>query len=226
MLKQIAENLWTADGSMRLLDADITIRMTVVRLADNKLVLISPISMTELMVDALTQLGTVAYIVAPNLTHHLYAEQAKQQFPSAQLLVAPGLPKKRKQLAFDYVFDNQCFTPWEGELKHLVFTALPLLNEVIFYHGESRSLILTDLLCNIQAIDRSLFGLYIRLSGVYQTLAMSRLFRFLIRNKTHARDLLGQALQWDFDRVVLAHGEIIESGGKVKFKEALSWLHL
>ncbi|MCX4028652.1 DUF4336 domain-containing protein [Endozoicomonas sp. SM1973] len=226
MLKQLAENLWTVESGMRFLGADIALRMTVVRLSDSKLVLISPVVLDEALVDALNQLGDIAYIVAPNLMHHLYAEQAKQHFPEAKLLVAPGLPDKRKDLAFDYVFDNHSFQPWQGELNHFVFTALPLLNEVVFFHSASNSLIVTDLVCNIQKADRSLFSLYLRLSGVLGKLAMSRLFRLLMRNKAHAREQLQQVLHWNFERIVMAHGEVIEQAGQQKLKEAVSWLHL
>ncbi|WP_163832904.1 DUF4336 domain-containing protein [Spartinivicinus ruber] len=168
----------------------------------------------------------MTYIVAPNLMHHLYAEEAKQHFPDASLLVAPGLPAKRRDLAFDYVFDNQSFQPWQSELSHFVFTALPILNEVVFFHPASNSLIVTDLVCNIQKVDRSLFSLYLRLSGVLGKLAMSRMFRLLMRNKTHAREQLRQILHWNFERIVMAHGDVIEQAGQNKLKEAVSWLNI
>jgi len=31
-------------------------------------------------------------------------------------------------------------------------------------------------------------------------------------------------LSWDFDRIVLCHGPIVESGGKTVFREAYSFL--
>ncbi|WP_163832903.1 hypothetical protein [Spartinivicinus ruber] len=52
MLKKLAENLWTVESDMRFLGADIALRMTVVRLSNNTLVLISPVAIEEAMVDA------------------------------------------------------------------------------------------------------------------------------------------------------------------------------
>jgi hypothetical protein len=31
-------------------------------------------------------------------------------------------------------------------------------------------------------------------------------------------------LEWDFDRVVVGHGDVLESGGRQALGEALSWL--
>ncbi|MHA1538193.1 MAG: hypothetical protein ACTSUD_11610 [Alphaproteobacteria bacterium] len=35
---------------------------------------------------------------------------------------------------------------------------------------------------------------------------------------------LERILGWDFERIVLAHGHLIERGGKAVFAEAMRWL--
>jgi hypothetical protein len=31
-------------------------------------------------------------------------------------------------------------------------------------------------------------------------------------------------LEWDFDRILPGHGEIVDSGGKAAFEQGLAWL--
>jgi hypothetical protein len=44
------------------------------------------------------------------------------------------------------------------------------------------------------------------------------------RDKAAARASLERILSWDFDRILLCHGPIVESGGKAVFREAYSFL--
>jgi hypothetical protein len=38
------------------------------------------------------------------------------------------------------------------------------------------------------------------------------------------RQTVRKILQWDFDRIILSHGDIVESGGKSRFKNAFAYL--
>ena len=40
-----------------------------------------------------------------------------------------------------------------------------------------------------------------------------RFVRWMIRDKEAARESLEAIMRWDFDRVILAHGDVVESGG-------------
>lgn len=50
------------------------------------------------------------------------------------------------------------------------------------------------------------------------------LFRAAVRDKSAARASVDQILEWDFDRVIVGHGEIIEADGHEAFRSAWSWL--
>jgi hypothetical protein len=45
-----------------------------------------------------------------------------------------------------------------------------------------------------------------------------------IRDHKAARESVAKILEWDFDRVIVTHGDVLESGGKAKFAEAFSYL--
>lgn len=46
----------------------------------------------------------------------------------------------------------------------------------------------------------------------------------IIRNRKAAREQVDRMLAWDFDRIVLAHGGIIETGGREVVRRAYAWL--
>jgi hypothetical protein len=45
-----------------------------------------------------------------------------------------------------------------------------------------------------------------------------------VRKRRAARDSVERILDWDFDRIVVGHGAIVESGGRQVFRSALSSL--
>ena len=48
--------------------------------------------------------------------------------------------------------------------------------------------------------------------------------RFAIRDGQAARRSVDRLLGWDFDRVVVAHGEVLESGGREALRQGYAWL--
>jgi hypothetical protein len=48
--------------------------------------------------------------------------------------------------------------------------------------------------------------------------------RLLVRDRAAARRSLERILAWDFERVVVAHGAVLESGGREALRAAYTWL--
>lgn len=46
----------------------------------------------------------------------------------------------------------------------------------------------------------------------------------LIRDRPAARQSFERILAWDFDRVVIAHGEVLETGGPAALRAGYDWL--
>jgi glyoxylase-like metal-dependent hydrolase (beta-lactamase superfamily II) len=99
-----------------------------------------------------------------------------------------------------------------------------MLNEVVFFHPSSRTLIATDLVFNVRGDQPWGIPSVSRLLGVGGRFGPSRLGRWLILDKEAARASLGMIMRWDFDRVILAHGDIIESGGYKKGRVAFGFI--
>ena len=87
----IAPDVWTVDRWVKLRGGlQFPVRMTVIRLADGRLWLHSPIELDDELDAELAALGEVAHLVAPNHQHFLYAAAARAR----ELLVRLGLENR------------------------------------------------------------------------------------------------------------------------------------
>lgn len=184
----------------------------------------APIGMDEALVEEIRGLGEVAWIVAPNLFHHLYVVQALEAFPSAQLYGAPGFAAKRKDLSFDGFLDEEREFPWSQELAQLPIEGAPKLNEYVFFHHATGTLIVTDLVFNMHDCPYLWSRLVFRMVGAYGKVAQSRLWRWMTRDKHKKRASVEKVLAWESKRLVMAHGQIVESDVPSQLRRGLGWL--
>ena len=85
MFRQLDSDVWYLDKPFKMMGFDLGGRMTIVKLSDGSLLMVSPVAMTTEDRAELDRIGPVRHIVAPNLMHHLYAGDAKQSYPDAKL---------------------------------------------------------------------------------------------------------------------------------------------
>jgi hypothetical protein len=197
----------------------IPVRMTVIRLADGQLILHSPGPISTRLRDELEALGRVGFIVVPEAHGH-FAEQAERDFPAAQLLVAPSAPWRRKSLAVHASLANEAPTSWAGQVEsHLVQGFR--LHEVVLFHRPSRTLVITDLCFNIHRSPSRTARVFFRANGMWRRFGPSRLIRRLaVSDRAALERSLERVLQWDFERIVPGHGEIVERGGPAALRAA------
>jgi len=221
MLHSIADGLWVAEQPLRYFGVALTTRMTIIRLADGTLIVHSPIRLTDELRSAAASAGRVRFIVAPNRFHHLFISDWQKANPEAQTFCAPGLDKKRTDLKFTGILGDDPPTAWADEIDQAFMRAFPPLNEIVFFHRKTRTLIFTDLLFNISRHDSAYARFLLGLDGAFHGPAMPRSFRLLLRRKrVECATFLQRLLSWDFDRTILAHGEIIDNGAKPVIERA------
>jgi len=223
-LRQLAPDLWVADRPLKLAVGDIGTRMTVIRLSDGSVFLHSPVRLDAETRRALDGVGPVRWVIAPSKVHHFFVPDYPPAYPQARLYAAPGLPEKRSAIRFDAVLTDQAPEAWRGQIEQHVFRGASLINEVAFFHPATRTLILTDLAFNVPAHKTSGARLFYRLVGAAGRFGPHRFVRLLIRERRAARESVKQILQWDFDRVTVTHGEILETGGRERFAAAFAFL--
>jgi hypothetical protein len=232
VLNQLAPDLWVADQPLSVLGVELGTRMTIVRLGSSGLFVHAPIPLTPALQRQLDDLGPVQAVVAPSAMHHLYIGEFMRAYPQAQFFAAEGVAKKRPELRFHGVLGDRPEFLWGSDLDQLPIHGCPKTNEVAFLHRASRTLILTDWLFNFGGPHtegaehhRSLWTrAYLRLAGAWGGPRQSKLLRSFITDKAAARASTDHILAWDFDRIIVGHGDVLPTGGHAALREATAWL--
>ena len=98
-----------------------------------------------------------------------------------------------------------------------------MTREVAVLHRPSRTLVVTDLVFNFAPTAPWFTRAAMRCLCGYPGCSTTLLERVGMK-RSAARRELGILASWDFDRLIMAHGEIIETGGKKALLRAFSWL--
>lgn len=93
-LSPIDTNILTVVGEIHMPLMDLPRRMTVVRLADSRLVIFSAIALDEDEMAALEAYGRPAYLIVPSDKHRLDAKIWKDRYPEMQVVAPEGARAK------------------------------------------------------------------------------------------------------------------------------------
>ena len=224
--RKLAEGLHCVDASTGRWP--IGRRMTVVVLPSGRLALHSPIRMDEAGMEALERLGQVAALVIPNAYHWIDVPWYAKRYRGAAVLAPRGaLPRLKGRVGMqDGNTVGTLEDDWSAELS-AGLERLPLagsrMYEFAFFHPSSRTLILTDLVFNLGTDFRGAVRLFLRLNRIHGRFGPSRLMRWVfLKDKGALLASLREMERWDFDRVVMSHGDLLESGGKDKMRQAFA----
>jgi hypothetical protein len=221
-LEQLSKNLWIHTQPFALQGVEIGTRSSLVAFAPGELLLIGPGPETRVEAQTILALGQVKHIIAPNAFHHLYLAEAKHLFPEAMLWAPGAVAKKQPQLALSRLQPQTVF-PWASQVEALGLQGTRL-QEYVFYHKESHSLVLTDLLFNVLAPQGIKAHVLTAIMGTRGKLACSRLVKLAIQDKAAFKSSLQTILAWDFKRIIMAHGVCVEENARTRFTEALAFV--
>lgn len=227
MLREVSPNrLWIVETPLRFYGIEVGSRMSVCRLSNEvgSLWVHSPIKLDEGLKGELDQLGPVRFVVCPNKLHHLFVGDYFVAYPNAQVYAAPGLREKRPELPFRGVLGDAPEPGWAQDFDQTVFQGDRQLQEVVFFHRISRTLILADLVQSARPDSPLLTRLVTRLNGTYGAPGPPLPIKLGFRDKVAARAALERVLSWDFERIIIAHGQVVETSGKAVLRRAYSFL--
>jgi hypothetical protein len=224
-MREIAPDLWVVETPLRFMGLEVGRRMTIARLPTGALWIHSPAALTDELRAALDSIGQPRFVVAASALHgHRFMEQYRDAYAEVELFAPPGLDRRRKDLAFDALLGTTPDPRWSGEIDQAPFAG-HVIPEVVFLHRVSRTLIVGDLLVHERRHAMPLATRVAwRMEGTFGSLATPRTVRWATRNKRSAHVTAARILAWDFDRIIVGHGEIVESNGKAAFERAMSWL--
>ena len=218
------DQLWTAEMPLRLLGSDIGARMTVVRLPDGSLWVHSPIALTETLKRDLDALGPVRHLVSPSSWHYQHVAEFARAYPAAKIYASPASVKRLKAVGAVHPLSDEAEPGWNRALEQALFRGSRLYDEIDFYHAATRTLVLTDLCFHIPASSSWSTRLALGPLGIVGRFSPSASFHWTIRDRAAVVASLQRILAWDFDRIILAHGEIVEREGRAAFRKAFGWL--
>ncbi len=222
MLKKQAGNLWTCDAEQKLgLAVRMPLRMTVLRLPDETLALVSPVRISDELAAELATLGEVSTLIAPNALHHLHLPAALARYPRARVLVAPGVAAKQPSLRAEPL-EPEAVPALRDVLAARLIEGVPKISEVVLYHAPSRALIVTDLVFNIEEPPHWTTALVLACTGTNGKLAQSRAWNWLQKDAAAARASSAALFDWEFERVIVAHGNVIAKDAQARLRAALT----
>ncbi|MFI5395031.1 MAG: DUF4336 domain-containing protein [Candidatus Binatia bacterium] len=227
MLSPVDRDIWIAAGpSVRFFGFPYPTRMTVVRLTDGSLWVCSPIALSTALAAAVNACGPVRYLVSPNKIHDLFLGEWVQHWPDAKLYASPGLARRRRDLTFHGELRDAPDPAWAADIDQVIFHGSFAMEEVVFFHRASRSVIVTDL---VQKFDPATLhgwrGALMRLDGIVGPDGGTPFeYRLSFWNHRVARAALGKALAWNPQRMIIAHGEWVRDHGCAALARSLRWI--
>jgi hypothetical protein len=166
-------------------------------------------------------LGPVRFLVAPNSFHYVGLSSWSAAFPEARAFLAPGLRARRPELPDGDDLAEGVETPFADVLAHSVLGPIRGVSEVAFLHRPSRTLILTDACFHIREAPRARDRLALRMLGMWRRFGPSLTARtILLRDRAQVASFVTRICRWDFERIVVAHGEVLEPAGPEVLCEA------
>jgi glyoxylase-like metal-dependent hydrolase (beta-lactamase superfamily II) len=198
----------------------------VIRLPGGKLFVHSPCPLTVTLREELDRLGAVGFVVPASSLHgHLHMEDYQGAYPQARIYAAPGLERRRPDLHFAGTLGEEPETEWRDDVDQTTFDGVRRLTEIEFLHRASRTLITGDICFNIGAEWPLLTRLWAHGPRLRPRLYPPPAFRAVgIRDRRAARASIERILDWDFDRILPGHGNMVASGGKERLRTAFAWL--
>jgi len=227
MLQPFGPSLYIAAGpTVSFYGFPYPTRMALARLSDGSVWIWSPIALTRELEDAVDAIGSVRHIVSPNKLHHLFLKEWAQRWPSARLYAPPGLARRRPDLKFGAELADAPDPAWAADIDQTIFGGSFALEEVVFLHRPSRTAIFGDLVQRFDPAEmKGIKGMLMRLDGlVGERGSTPREWRASFLRRGPARAARARVLDWEPERLVIAHGACASENAAQIIARALAWI--
>ncbi len=199
-------------------------RMTVLPIEAGGVALVSPIPIDDELAAKIRALGPVRYLIAPNLLHHLYMGPASARWPDARVLAPAALRAKRPDLRIDAALEDGLPPDLSRSVHAVRIEGAPSLDEHVFFHEATRTLVVTELAFNITRPEGLMAHVVLFLVGCHGRLAQSRAWRFFVKDRRAAARSARTVLGLGFETLVVAHGAVVQKDARERLEGALAWM--
>jgi hypothetical protein len=205
------------ESELRLLPGVILPLRSMLVPTANEDVLISPVG----SIEEYAAVGrTLVTLVAPNIRHHRFLLEAWKRLHVTTVWGPPGFTETMPEIADIHILGADTW-PFRDVLDFVVLQGAPKQNEVVFFHRPSRTLYTADLVLAISASKGVLAPLALRALGVHERFAMMRPWRRWVTDRAAFQRSIRRVLDWDFTRIAMAHGDVVEADARQKLTAAL-----
>lgn len=208
-------------------------RSTAIKLRDGGVWVLASTPLETETKAKIDELGPVKFIVGPDQGHHLYLGEFKKAYPDAKLIAVEEAIQKHKgeDIKFDGSWGKDAPDTkygFEDDIKWCFLRGF-LTKEVAFFHKDSKSLIEADLLFNMPPNEqysksrRATFSILTSRVLNPWSYAHKRLVWSGGSDKEAMKKDVKTVAEWDFERIIPCHGDVIEKDANKAWREAFKW---
>jgi hypothetical protein len=191
--------------------------------------------------------GTVSYLTAPDIEHHIFLSDWAAAYPGAHIIAPEGLAEKRaNDTSIAHVSFNTIFTAKDKSTQKISeefdkdfdyeFVDAHPNKELVFHYKPEKTLIEADLLFNLPATEQysrtgepANKGILTKFFATIQSTTGSAIWQkrmqwYLMSSKDRSGfdSSVQRIAQWDFQKIIPCHGDVIEDGQGI-FKKVFEW---
>ena len=205
----VPDSIWVTERPIWFGGVRVRSRTTVVRLSGDALWVHSPCPPTDDVCAALDALGEVRWIVVPNRFHHLETPATAARYPNARVVGAKSAEARNPDIRLTLTADDPAYIQSTPELTPIQLKGVPFLDETVFFHAASGSLIAADLLMSACARDHWTWRIAARIWGRYEKVRTPPDVRTHARASTAVTESIAQMRALPLQRILVAHADPI-----------------
>lgn len=223
MFDPIGDGLWSHRALYRFGALVFPHAVTAMRRRAGGLVIHSPAMLDDATREALASLGGVEAIVWPSWWHDLHLRDWADAYPDAALYVAPDLRHAVTGRANARILSDTIVVDPDIAIEPVDRLGV-WFDEYAFFHRPSRTLVVADLVVNVSGGLPFPTNLFFALMGTRPGPKIPWFYRMVARDRTRLRAQLDAIAAFDFDTLVVGHGDVITSDARTVFAAAVDRL--
>jgi hypothetical protein len=220
MWRQLADGVALISFPWHVLGIDFRRNVTLLRLADGRVVVHSTAPFTQQDIGAIRRFGEPTWLVEATLMHDTFAKEGRKALPNIPYLAPDGFVEATE------VHTESLSAPpreWDGEIDVLRVDGVRM-NEHALFHRRSRTLVVADLFFSFPQETSGWPRFFVRhVMRLPRLFGISSVYRlFVIRDKEAFARSMRALLALDFERLVVAHWQPIETDAKRAVERAIA----
>lgn len=168
----------------------------------------------------------------------MYVSSYLDAWPGAKTIGVAGLDKKRPDARWDFIYDRSTGKPetvfgFHDNIETILFEGF-ITRAVAWYHGPSRTLIVSDLLMNLPCTEQYPPSYssasqgpgswaFSQVAHPYSLFFKCLIYFIATTDTRFMRRDAKRVAEWRVERVVPCHGDVINDGGAEAWKAAYAW---